>query len=160
MTITFLAPDGVAITAQQERQAKAALFVAAMAARSVAAQASALTPPPRPRGDDDDMDAEALLGDDRPRRDHPPGHVRVVHGRRRHRPVTASDVTYDRKDIVYVQINDSSAGDGSGALTANVYYLAGTPSATPYRARPSRPVVPARHHHVPKTGGGSPTVTQ
>ena len=72
--------------------------------------------------------------------------------------VTASDATYTRKDIVYIQVNDSSSGDGSGALNANVAYLAGTPSASPVA-----PTLPARSFlvgtiTVPQTGGGSPTV--
>jgi len=72
--------------------------------------------------------------------------------------VTAADATYDRKDIVYIQVNDSSAGDGSGALSAPVLYLAGTASATP-----TAPSLPARSFlvgtiTVPKAGGGSPTV--
>jgi len=72
--------------------------------------------------------------------------------------VTAADATYSRKDIVYVQVNDSSSGDGSGALTAPVSYLAGTPSASPVA-----PSLPARSFlvgtiSVPVSGGGSPTV--
>jgi hypothetical protein len=72
--------------------------------------------------------------------------------------VTAADATYTRKDIVYVQVNDSSAGDGSGATTAPVLYLAGTPSASPVA-----PTLPARSFlvgtiTVPQSGGGSPTV--
>jgi hypothetical protein len=75
--------------------------------------------------------------------------------------VTASDATYDRKDIVYIQVNDSSSGDGSGALTANVLYAAGTPSATP--VAPDLTGTRVRSFlvgtiTVPKTGGGSPTV--
>jgi hypothetical protein len=73
--------------------------------------------------------------------------------------VTAADATYSRKDIVYIQVNDSSAGDGSGALNANVTYLAGSPSATPIP-----PNLPARSFllgtiSVPQAGGGSPTVS-
>ncbi len=72
--------------------------------------------------------------------------------------VTAADATYARKDIVYITINDSSAGDGSGALTAPVLYLAGTPSASPVA-----PTLPVRSFlvgtiSVPISGGGSPTV--
>lgn len=72
--------------------------------------------------------------------------------------VTAADATYARKDIVYIQVNDSSSGDGSGALTAPVSYLAGTPSASPVA-----PSLPARSFlvgtiTVPQSGGGSPTV--
>lgn len=72
--------------------------------------------------------------------------------------VTAADATYARKDIVYIQVNDSSSGDGSGALTAPVLYLAGTPSASP-----AAPSLPARSFlvgtiTVPASGGGSPSV--
>jgi hypothetical protein len=73
--------------------------------------------------------------------------------------ITPSDSTYDRKDIVYIQVNDSSAGDGTaGAPTAPVLYLAGAASATPVA-----PALPPRSFlvgtiNVPKTGGGSPTV--
>jgi hypothetical protein len=74
--------------------------------------------------------------------------------------VTAADATYTRKDIVYIQVNDSSAGDGSGATTAPVLYLAGTPSASPVA-----PTLPARSFlvgtiTVPQSGGGSPTVVR
>ena len=72
--------------------------------------------------------------------------------------VTAADATYSRKDIVYIQVNDSSSGDGSGALTAPVQYLAGTASASPVA-----PTLPARSFlvgtiTVPQSGGGSPSV--
>lgn len=72
--------------------------------------------------------------------------------------VTAADATYARKDIVYIQVNDSTAGDGSGAVNADVKYLAGTASATP-----AVPALPARSFlvgtiSVPVAGGGSPTV--
>jgi hypothetical protein len=72
--------------------------------------------------------------------------------------ITAADGTNPRKDILYIQVNDASAGDGSGARDANVYYLAGTPAATP-----SAPALPARSFlvatiDVPKVNAGSPTV--
>ena len=72
--------------------------------------------------------------------------------------MTAADATYTRKDIVYIQVNDSSSGDGSGALSAPPQYLAGTPTATP-----TAPALPARSFlvgtiTVPQVGGGSPTV--
>jgi hypothetical protein len=75
--------------------------------------------------------------------------------------VTAADATYARKDIVYIQVNDSSSGDGSGALTADVLYAAGTPSATP--VAPDLTGARVRSFlvgtiTVPQTGGGSPTV--
>jgi hypothetical protein len=74
--------------------------------------------------------------------------------------VTAADATYARKDIVYIQVNDSSAGDGSGATSAPVLYLAGTASASPVA-----PTLPARSFlvgtiTVPQAGGGSPTVVR
>lgn len=74
--------------------------------------------------------------------------------------VTAANATYPRKDIVYVQVNDSSSGDGSGALTAPVLYLAGTPSATL-----EAPDLPERSFlvgtiTVPQVGAGSPTVVR
>lgn len=73
---------------------------------------------------------------------------------------TPQDSTLPRKDIYYVQVSDSTSGDGSGAVNADVKYLAGTPSsATPLPA----PTLPARSHliatvTVPQVGGGSPTV--
>lgn len=73
--------------------------------------------------------------------------------------VTAADATNPRVDILYIQINDSSSGDGSGAQSAPVNYLAGTAAATP-----AAPTLPARSFlvatiNVPKAGGGSPTAT-
>jgi hypothetical protein len=72
---------------------------------------------------------------------------------------TPPDSTLPRKDIYYIQVNDSSAGDGtSGTPNANVYYLAGTPNASPVA-----PALPPRSFligtvTVPQSGGGSPTV--
>lgn len=73
-------------------------------------------------------------------------------------PVDAANSVNPRKDIVYIQINDSSAGDGSGSLTAPVLYLAGAPAATP-----TAPTLPARSLlvgtiTVPQAGAGSPSV--
>lgn len=73
--------------------------------------------------------------------------------------VTAADATNPRIDILYIQINDSSSGDGSGALSAPVNYLAGTAAATP-----QAPTLPPRSFlvatiNVPKADGGTPTVT-
>jgi len=74
--------------------------------------------------------------------------------------VTAADATYARKDIVYILVNDSTAGDGSGAVNANPVYLAGTASASPVA-----PTVPPRGFlvgtiTVPAAGGGSPSVVR
>ena len=160
MTITFLAPDGVAVTAQQERQARAAGHGGGsgrqLGGRSgfrVGTPSTVLTA----------SSTTWTLG---------PCAAMLDPGASLHQgmygwssdanvtgPVTAADATYDRKDIVYIQVNDSSAGDGSGATSAPVLYLAGTASASP-----AAPSLPARSFlvgtiTVPKAGGGSPTVS-
>lgn len=72
----------------------------------------------------------------------------------------AAHDTYARKDILYIQVNDSTAGDGTaGTPSAPVLYLAGTATATPVA-----PDLPPRSFlvgtiDVPKAGGGSPTTT-
>ena len=72
---------------------------------------------------------------------------------------TPPDATLPRKDIYYIQVSDSSAGDGtSGTPNAPVLYLAGTPAASPVA-----PTLPPRSFliatvTVPQSGGGSPTV--
>ncbi len=72
--------------------------------------------------------------------------------------MTPADATYARKDIVYIRVNDSSSGDGSGALSAPLLYLAGVANADP-----QPPDLPPRSFlvgtiNVPQVGGGSPTV--
>jgi hypothetical protein len=72
--------------------------------------------------------------------------------------MTAADATYTHKDIVYIQVNDSSSGDGSGVLSATPQYAAGAPTASPVA-----PALPPRSFligtiTVPPVGGGSPTV--
>jgi len=72
---------------------------------------------------------------------------------------TVADPSNPRLDILYITVNDSSAGDGSGARSAPVNYLAGTPSGTP-----AAPALPPRSFlvatiAVPKVGTGSPTIT-
>ena len=160
MTITFLQPDGVPITAQAARQGNAAVYGGGsgrpLGGRSgfrVGTPATILTAT---------STTWTLL----------PCSAMLDPGASTHQgmygwasdanitgAVTASDVTNARKDIVYIQVNDSSSGDGSGLKTANVSYLAGTPSGTP-----TAPALPARSFlvgtiDVPKTGAGSPTVT-
>jgi hypothetical protein len=159
MTITFLAPDGVAISAQRFRQGHAALYGGGanrrLGGRSgfrVDTPSNVLTA----------TSTTWTLG---------PCAAMIDPGASTHQgmygwssdanetgSVTAADATNPRKDIVYIQINDSTAGDGSGAVTAEVEYLAGTPAATP-----SAPALPARSFlvgtiSVPVSGGGSPTV--
>ena len=72
--------------------------------------------------------------------------------------VTAADSTFDRIDILYVQVSDTDE-DGSGQRSATVGYLAGTPAATP-----TAPATPARslrigNISVPHVGAGSPAFT-
>ena len=160
MTITLLAPDGVPVTAMQERQAKAALngggFGRALGGRSgfrVGTDITTLVSTPtqwtlKPCAAQLDPGASTHQG---------------MYGWSSDADVTgaltAPDATYARKDIVYIRVDDSSAGDGSGATQAPVVYLAGTPAASPVA-----PTLPARSFligtiNVPQVGGGSPTVT-
>lgn len=159
MTITFLAPDGVAITAQQMRQANSVLFGNGAGrvlggrsgfradTASTIFTATSTTWTLNPCSAMIDPAASTYQGMYAWATD------AAVTG-----AVTAANATNPRKDIVYIQINDSSAGDGSGALTANVLYLAGTPAPSPVA-----PALPARSFlvgtiTVPQSGGGSPTV--
>jgi hypothetical protein len=160
MTITFLQPDGVPITAQQARQGWAATYAGS---------------PSRPLGGRSGFrpgTAASTLSATSTTWTLTPCSAMIDPGAATHQgmygwatdanitgTVTAADATYARKDIVYIQVNDSSSGDGSGAKSANVSYLAGTPSATP-----AAPTLPARSFlvgtiDVPKVGGGSPTAT-
>jgi hypothetical protein len=159
MTITLLAPDGVAVTAQQERQARAAGHGGGsgrqLGGRSgfrVGTPSTVLTA----------SSTTWTLG---------PCAAMIDPGASTHQgmygwasdsnitgAVTAADATNPRKDIIYILVNDSTAGDGSGAVNANPVYVAGTASATPVA-----PSVPARGFlvgtiSVPVAGGGSPTV--
>ncbi|QDG65853.1 hypothetical protein NIBR502772_06145 [Pseudarthrobacter sp. NIBRBAC000502772] len=159
MTITFLAPDGVAITAQQFRQAQAATHGGGSGRRlgvrsgfrvdtpSNVLTATSTTWTLTPCAAEIDPGATTHQGGYGWSSD-----ANVTGS------VTAADATYARKDIVYIQVNDSSAGDGSGALSAPVLYLAGVAAATPVA-----PTLPARSFlvgtiSVPVAGGGSPTV--
>lgn len=159
MTITFLAPDGVAITAKQERQAKAPLYGAGIGAELTSRSGFRVGT------------ATNILTATSTTWTLKPCSAQIDPGAVTHQgmygwasdaditgSVTAADATYARKDIVYIQINDSSAGDGSGATSAPVLYLAGTPAASPVA-----PALPPRSFlvgtiTVPQTGGGSPTV--
>lgn len=160
MTITFLAPDGVPVTAQQFRQANAAAYGGG-AGRPLGGRSGFRVDTPA-----NILTATATtwtLG---------PCSAMIDPGASTHQgmygwatdanitgSVTAADATNARKDIVYIQMNDSSAGDGSGAKTANVAYLAGSATATPVA-----PALPARSFlvgtiDVPKAGAGAPVVT-
>lgn len=160
MTITFLQPDGVAITAQAARQGSAAVYGGGSGRRLGGRSGFRVDTP------SNILTATSTtwtLG---------PCSAMIDPGASTHQgmygwasdanvtgSVTAADATNARKDIVYIQVNDSSAGDGSGAKSATPAYLAGTPSASPVA-----PALPARSFlvgtiDVPKVGGGSPTVT-
>lgn len=162
MTIFLLQPDGVPITAKAERQGSAALygggagrplggrsgFRVDTASDILTVTASTWTLKP----------CAAMID---------PGINTGMYGWATDQNITqasipgspvAADSTLPRKDIYYVQLNDSSAGDGSGAISADVKYLAGTPNADP-----AAPALPARSFligtaTVPQVGGGSPTV--
>jgi len=159
MTITYIAPDGVAISAQRFRQGHAALYGGGANRRLGGRSGFRIDTPSNV------LTATSTtwtLG---------PCAAMIDPGASTHQgmygwssdanetgSVTAADATNPRKDIVYIQINDSTAGDGSGAVTAEVEYLAGTPAATP-----TAPALPARSFlvgtiSVPVSGGGSPTV--
>ena len=130
MTITLLAPDGVAVTAQQERQARAA--------------------------------------------GHGGGSGRQLGGRSGFRVgtpstvLTATGTTWTLGACAAMLDPGASTHQGmygwssdanvTGAVTANVLYLAGTPGVSPVA-----PTLPARSFlvgtiSVPVAGGGSPTV--
>lgn len=161
MTITYLAPDGVAITAQQFRQAQAATHGGGANRRLGGRSGFRVDTPSN------------VLTATSTTWTLTPCAAMIDPGASTHQgmygwstdanvagSVTAADATNPRKDIVYIQVNDSSAGDGSGALTANVLYLAGTPGVDP-----SAPTLPARSFlvgtiTVPQSGGGSPTVVR
>lgn len=159
MTITLLAPDGVAVTAQQERQARSAVFGGG-AGRPLGGRSGF-----RPGTAADTLTASSTTWTLKP------CSAMIDPGATTHQglygwasdsnitgSVTAADATNPRKDIVYIQVNDSTAGDGSGEVTYAPKYLAGTPAVTPVA-----PALPARSFlvgtiSVPKVGGGSPTV--
>lgn len=72
--------------------------------------------------------------------------------------VTAANASNPRIDIIYVDVDDPSE-DASSVPAATRKYLAGTAAATP--VAPSAPAgcMTVAQINVPKSGGGSPTVT-
>jgi hypothetical protein len=159
MTITFLAPDGVAVSAQRFRQAHAALYGGGSGRRlGVRSGFRVDTPSTILTATSTTWTLTPCAAEIDPGASTHQGGYGWSSDANETGSVTAADATYARKDIVYIQINDSSAGDGSGALTAPVLYLAGTPASTPVA-----PTLPARSFlvgtiSVPNAGGGSPTV--
>ena len=159
MTITLLAPDGVPVTAQQERQARAALngggFGRPLGGRSGFRIDTASTILTATSTTWSLQPCSAMLDPGASTHQGMYGWASdsVVTG-----AVNAADSTNPRKDIVYIQVNDSSAGDNSGATSAPVLYLAGAPNVTPVA-----PTLPPRSFlvgtiDVPKSGAGAPTV--
>lgn len=73
--------------------------------------------------------------------------------------MNAADGTNPRVDLISIQISDPAESDGSSTPSAAIIYTVGTPAASP-----SAPATPARslalaQINVPKSGGGSPSVT-
>lgn len=71
--------------------------------------------------------------------------------------MTAADASNPRIDIVWVKIVDPE--DGTTTPTATRGYLAGAPLATPVAPAPPAGAFTIAQINVPKSGGGSPTVT-
>jgi len=161
MTITLLAPDGLAVTGQQERQARAAQHGGGsgrqLGLRSgfrVGTPSNILTATSTtwtlgPCAAEIDPGASVYQGGYGWSSD-----ANVTGA------MTAADATYARKDIVYIQINDPTAGDGTGTLSYAPQYLAGPADGTN-----APPTLPPRSFlvgtiSVPVAGGGSPTVVR
>jgi len=159
MTISWVAPDGIEITAQQYRQAQAAQHGGGAGRRlggrsgfRVDTPSNVLTA----------TSTTWTLGPCAAMLDPGATTHQGMYGWSTDANVTGdmepADGTNPRKDIVCIQVNDSSAGDGSGAVSALVYYIAGTPSASPVA-----PSLPPRSFlvgtiSVPVLNGGSPSV--
>jgi len=161
MTITLLAPDGLAVTGQQERQARAAQHGGGsgrqLGLRSgfrVGTPSNILTATSTtwtlgPCAAEIDPGASVYQGGYGWSSD-----ANITGA------MTAADATYARKDIVYIQINDPTAGDGTGTLSYAPQYLAGPADGTN-----APPTLPPRSFlvgtiSVPVAGGGSPTVVR
>lgn len=72
--------------------------------------------------------------------------------------ITAANATNPRIDILYMKVNDNIQ-DGSGLLSGQVLYLAGTAAGSPVQpATPARGMAIARIN-VPTSGGGTPSIT-
>lgn len=162
MTISLLAPDGVPLTAQQERQANAPRHGGG-AGRPLGGRSGFRVDTPSnvltvtantwklgPCSAELDPGASVHQG---------------MYGWASDTDITGAinpaDQTNARKDILYIQVNDSSAGDNSGAKSAPVLYAAGdpltgkAPDLTGSRARSFL----VGTIDVPKLGGGNPTAT-
>lgn len=160
MTISLVAADGLPIPAQQFRQAHAAMYGGG-SGRPLGGRSGFRVDTP-----DDVLTVTATTWTLKPfaamidpgATTHQ-GMYGVSSDANETGPVDAADATYARKDILYIQINDSSAGDGTaGTPNADVLYLAGAATATPVA-----PELPLHSFligtiDVPKAGAGSPMV--
>lgn len=159
MTITLLAPDGVPVTAQQERQARAALY-AGSPSRPLGGRSGF-----RPGTPMDTLTATSTTWTLKPCAAMiDPGATthQGMYGWASDANITGSvnpaDASNPRKDIVYIQVNDSTSGDGSGSVSYAPQYLAG-----PNNGSNVPPDLPLRSFllgtiSVPKATTGSPTV--
>lgn len=161
MAISLLMPDGLALTAQQERQAKAPQHGGGsgrpLGGRSgfrVGTPSNILTATSTTWT----LGACAIEID--PGASVDQGMYGWANSANTAGAMTAADATYARKDIVYIQINDPTSGDGTGSLSYAPQYLAG-----PMDGTNAPPALPVRSFlvgtiSVPQAGGGSPTVTR
>lgn len=158
MTITFIAPDGVELSAQRWRQGHAALYGGG-ANRPLGGRsgfrvdtapdvftATSTTWTLKPSSAMIDPGAATHQG---------------MYGWATDANITgsmdAADSTQTRYDRVWIRVNDSTAGDGSGAVSAELQYQAGTAGAGVPISVPNRCFLVA-DITVPPAGGGSPTV--
>lgn len=160
MTITLLAPDGVPVTAKQERQAQAAQFGGGSGRRlggrsgfRVDTPANVLTATSttvtlQPCAAMIDPKANAYQGMYGWATDAP---ISL--------PINPASSQYPRKDLVYIQISDHTAGDGTpttGTPEAPLLYLAGAADGSNVA-----PALPPRSFEVgtidvPVLNGGAP----
>ncbi|WP_378144820.1 hypothetical protein ACFJGV_15185 [Cnuibacter sp. UC19_7] len=73
--------------------------------------------------------------------------------------LAAADGSHDRIDIIYIQIDDPAEGDSTSAPAATRKYFAGTPGSSAAPAPPVARSFVIAQIAVPRSGGGSPSVT-
>ena len=158
MTITFLQPDGVELSATRFRQGQAAThggganrplggrsgFRVDTAADVFTATSTTWTLKPCSAM----IDPGALTHQ---------GMYGWVNDANYTGSMDAADATLTRHDRVWIMVNDSTAGDGSGAVSAWPQYQPGSPTDGSAIAVPPRAFLVA-DITVPPAGGGSPTV--
>ena len=158
MTITFLAPDGVELSAQRWRQGHAAQYGGG-ANRPLGGRSGF-----RVDTASDVLTATSTTWTLKP------CSAMIDPGAATHQgmygwatdqnlsgSIDAADATLTRYDRVWIRLNDSTSGDGSGAVSANLEYQAGTAGSGVPIIVPNRCFLVA-DITVPPAGGGSPTV--